>query len=241
MVEKRREGLAQVTDVSKNLKGKQLVQNISFQIHSGQTVALCGGNGAGKSTVLRMIVGIMRPTLGDIVVNSLRPWAERKSYAEQVGYMPDDFQFNQGLSAQETLQFWADLKRVSFTRVDDVLATVGLDTHRKQRVTTFSKGMRQRLLLAQSLLAKPALLVLDEPTNGLDPFWMRELVQLLKEFKREGQMIIFSTHQLEIAEEVADEVVFMNEGKNVGTGPTATFREQFGSLYHAFHHSLGMK
>ncbi|MEK4436265.1 ABC transporter ATP-binding protein [Paenibacillus sp. FSL K6-2862] len=241
MDENRREGFALVTDVSKIIKGKQLVKDISFQIHSGQTVAICGGNGAGKSTVLRMIVGIMRPTLGDIVVNSLRPWAERKSYAEQVGYMPDDFQFNQGLSAQETLQFWADLKRVPSTRVDDVLATVGLDTHRKQRVTTFSKGMRQRLLLAQSLLAKPALLVLDEPTNGLDPFWMRELVHLLKEFKRDGQMVIFSTHQLEIAEEVADEVVFMNEGVNVGTGLTATFREQFGSLYHAFHHSLGIK
>jgi len=239
--EKRREGLAQVTDVSKTMKGKQLVQNISFQIRPGQSVALCGGNGAGKSTVLRMIVGIMRPTSGDIVVNSLRPWAERKRYAELVGYMPDDYQFNQGLSAEETLQFWADLKRVSSSRVDDVLATVGLDTKRKQRVTTFSKGMRQRLLFAQSLLSKPALLVMDEPTNGLDPFWMRELVQLLKEFKREGQMVIFSTHQLEIAEEVADEVVFMNEGQNVGTGPTATFREQFGSLYHAFHHSLGIK
>lgn len=241
MDEKRREGLAQVTDVSKTMKGKQLVQNISFQIRPGQSVALCGGNGAGKSTVLRMIVGIMRPTSGDIVVNSLRPWAERKRYAELVGYMPDDYQFNQGLSAEETLQFWADLKRVSSSRVDDVLATVGLDTKRKQRVTTFSKGMRQRLLFAQSLLSKPALLVMDEPTNGLDPFWMRELVQLLKEFKREGQMVIFSTHQLEIAEEVADEVVFMNEGQNVGTGPTATFREQFGSLYHAFHHSLGIK
>ncbi|WKL01745.1 AAA family ATPase [Paenibacillus amylolyticus] len=94
---------------------------------------------------------------------------------------------------------------------------------------TFSKGMRQRVLFAQAVLSKPPLLIMDEPTNGLDPFWMQELTQLLKGIKQEGHMVVFSTHQLEIADDIADQVIFMNHGRNVGEGSTHDFCDQFGS------------
>ncbi|KAJ3196769.1 hypothetical protein HK101_007791 [Irineochytrium annulatum] len=194
---------------------------------SGQVLALCGGNGAGKSTVLRMIAGILRPTTGDVVVNNIRWLKERKHYSQQIGYMPDDYQFNQGLSAEEMLLFWASLRKVPKGRVQEVLTMVGLENQKKNRVTTFSKGMRQRVLFAQAVLSKPPLLIMDEPTNGLDPFWMQELAQLLKGIKQEGHMVVFSTHQLEIADDIADQIaqdyqndvatLFVNVGESKGT------------------------
>jgi ABC-type multidrug transport system ATPase subunit len=155
--------------------------------------------------------------------------------------MPDDYHFNQGLTAEEVLQFWAALRKVSKERVSEVLTLVGLAEQKNKRVTTFSKGMRQRVLFAQALLAKPSLLIMDEPTNGLDPFWMQEFANLIKQIKEEGHMVVFSTHQLEIADDVADHIVFMNHGRNVGDSPTEDFRQQFGSLHAAFRHSLGLK
>ncbi|WP_440119412.1 heme ABC exporter ATP-binding protein CcmA [Paenibacillus sp. QZ-Y1] len=232
---------AEVIGLCKSIKKQPIVKDISFRISSGHVLALCGGNGAGKSTVLRMIAGILRPTSGEVVVNKLSWSKERKRYSEQIGYMPDDYQFNQGLTAEEILQFWASLRKVPKGRVQEVLAMVGLEDQRNKRVTTFSKGMRQRVLFAQALLAKPPLLIMDEPTNGLDPFWMQELAQLIKGIKQEGHMVVFSTHQLEIADDIADQIVFMSNGRNVGDGSTNDIRDEFGSLHAAFHQSLGLK
>ncbi|MRN52708.1 ABC transporter ATP-binding protein [Paenibacillus monticola] len=232
-----------VAGVSKVIRKQTLVEDISFQIPKGSVLALCGGNGAGKSTVLRMIAGILQPTSGTVTVNNLRWSKERKLFSQQIGYMPDDYQFNQGLSAEETLMFWAALRKVPKrkTRVEEVLELVGLAEKRKSLVNTFSKGMRQRILYAQALLAKPPLLIMDEPTNGLDPFWMNEFVERLQNIKQEGHTVIFSTHQLEIADKAADHIVFLSNGRNVGEGSTGQIREQFGSLYAAFNHSLGLK
>ncbi|PQP81369.1 heme ABC exporter ATP-binding protein CcmA [Paenibacillus sp. PCH8] len=231
----------EVIGLGKSIKKQPIVEDISFHLTSGQVLALCGGNGAGKSTVLRMIAGILRPTSGDVIVNNVRWLKERKRYSEQIGYMPDDYQFSQGLSAEEALLFWASLRKVPKKRVQEVLTMVGLEGHKNKRVTTFSKGMRQRVLFAQAILAKPPLLIMDEPTNGLDPFWMQELAQLLKDIKQQGHMVIFSTHQLEIADDIADQVIFMNHGRNVGEGSTHDIRREFGSLHAAFHQSLGLK
>ncbi|MGV2882865.1 heme ABC exporter ATP-binding protein CcmA [Paenibacillus taichungensis] len=232
---------AEIVGLYKSIKKQQIVEDISFRVSSGHVLALCGGNGAGKSTVLRMLAGILQPTSGEIIVNKMRWSKERKRYSEQIGYMPDDYHFNHGLTAEEVLQFWAALRNVSKERVTEVLTMVGLADQKKKRVTTFSKGMRQRVLFAQALLSKPPLLIMDEPTNGLDPFWMQEFANLIKQIKEEGHMVVFSTHQLEIADDVADQIVFMNQGRNVGDGSTEEFRQQFGSLHAAFHYSLGLK
>jgi Cu-processing system ATP-binding protein len=233
--------MVQVTDLTKKIKKQSLVEDIGFNVSAGSILALCGGNGAGKSTVLRMIAGILQPTSGEITVNGLRWNEQRKRFAEQIGYMPDDYQFNQGLTAEEVLSFWAALRRVPKRRVTEVLALVGLEEKRKSLVNTFSKGMRQRVLFAQALLGKPPLLIMDEPTNGLDPFWMNEFAGLLQGIRQEGHTVIFSTHQLEIADGVADRIVFLSKGRMVGEGSTQNIREQYGSLYEAFNHSLGLK
>ncbi|WP_010272428.1 heme ABC exporter ATP-binding protein CcmA [Paenibacillus senegalensis] len=198
--------------VSKSIDNKIIVQPLSLQVSAGNIVALCGGNGAGKSTLLRMIAGIIQPTTGKLTVNGLEHRKKRKEYAECIGYMPDDFHFHQPLSALELLAFYAQLKGVNNERVLQLLEQVGLTEVRHKPASAYSKGMRQRLLFAQALLAKPPLLILDEPTNGLDPYWMDAFIDLLLELKKAGHTVVFSTHQLHIAEKVADQVVFMADG-----------------------------
>lgn len=236
------EPLVVVSKIDKSIKRQRLVADISFELGAGQIVGLCGGNGAGKSTVLRMVAGILQPTSGDIRVNGLEWKKERKRFSEQIGYMPDDFQFPQGMTAAEMLSFWAGLRKLPAASVQEALALVGLEDKRHKAVGTFSKGMRQRVLFAQAILAKPALLIMDEPTNGMDPYWIGEFMELLKQMKRQGQTVLFSTHQLEVAEELADYVLFLNSGRVCGEGPVELFRKMYGTLplHAAFRHSLGL-
>jgi ABC-type multidrug transport system ATPase subunit len=218
------DAVLQLSGVEKIIQKQTIVRKVDMQVRNGEVLALCGGNGAGKSTILRMIVGIQRPSGGEIRINGIRWQENRKKYTEQLGYMPDDYLFGQGLSAEETLTFWASLRKVSKERVMETLGLVGLSAVRSKSVTAFSKGMRQRLLFAQALLGNPPLLVMDEPTNGLDPYWMDSFVNLVNAAKMDGRAVIFSTHQLQVAEAVADHVVFLREGTVVREGA----REAFG-------------
>ena len=234
------EPLVVATGIGKTIKSKTLVEPIDLRVDRGETLALCGGNGAGKSTILRMIAGILTPSAGEIRVNGLSWKEKRAEFAKQIGYMPDDFAFTPGLSALETLSFWGALRGVGKSRVKETLAVVGLEDKCGDKVQTFSKGMRQRLLFAQAILAKPSLLLLDEPTNGLDPHWMEEFVRLIRELKGQGHAVVFSTHQLPVAEEVADRVVFLNQGKRCAEGSVAEYRARYGEypLHAAFREAL---
>ncbi|GIO03144.1 ABC transporter ATP-binding protein [Brevibacillus laterosporus] len=216
--------------VSKRIKQQTLVEPFELSMDAGEIVALCGGNGAGKSTILRMIVGITQPSEGNITVNGMSWKENRTEYSNQIGYMPDQFNFGNGLTARETLQFYASLRKIKVTRTEEVLELVGLTDVQDKRVSTFSKGMQQRLLFAQAILAKPALVVLDEPTNGLDPYWMEEFVQLVQQIKREGSSVIFSTHQLNIAELACDRAIFLQKGRIIQQGSVEYFQQKYGTL-----------
>ncbi|WP_103106826.1 ABC transporter ATP-binding protein [Brevibacillus reuszeri] len=226
----------EIDQVEKTIQGKTIVHPFSLRIEPGEVVALCGGNGAGKSTILRMIVGILRPTSGTIQLNGLNWNDHRVDYLQQIGYMPDHFTFSPGLTASETIRFYASLRNRSAEEADHVLAAVGLHEHRNKRVSQFSKGMQQRLLFAQAILAKPALVILDEPTNGLDPYWMDGFVDLVREIKLAGQTVIFSTHQLQVADAIADRAIFLMNGQIVRDSPIEDYQLQYGGtgLYGAF-------
>lgn len=217
--------LEQVTKVMQN---QTILQPVDLTLKRGRILALCGGNGAGKSTLLRMIAGISKPSKGRVRVAGLEWKQDRKAYANRIGYMPDDFQFGNALSAQETLLFYASLRGVPRQRAMQLLRAVGLEQVLHKPVSAFSKGMRQRLLFAQSMLAKPPLLVLDEPTNGLDPYWTEAFAELVKKARSEGQSVVFSTHQLNVAEEVADQVVFLDEGHVRFCGEVSHLQRKFG-------------
>lgn len=224
------EPVLELVRVSKDIRKKTIVEPLSLKLDKGQVLALCGGNGAGKSTILRMIAGISQPSSGHIAVGGVTWRGSRRAYAEQLGYMPDDFQFGYSLTAWETLLFYAALRGVKDEkRVGQVLERVGLSDVRHKPVATFSKGMRQRLLFGQALLGQPKLLVLDEPTNGLDPYWLLSFAELINEQKRAGMSVVFSTHNLEVAELTADRIVLLNEGKVLEEGTVGDFRRKYGA------------
>ncbi|RPJ95167.1 ABC transporter ATP-binding protein [Rummeliibacillus sp. TYF005] len=180
----------------------QGIDNVSFTLQEGRIIALAGGNGAGKSTLIRLLIGEEKPDNGKLT------WATHPS----IRYMPDDVNFPPTLTALEILQLLAGLKKIPSSEIDRVLKRVGLWEYRKQRVRQFSKGMRQRINLAQALLGDEQLLILDEPTNGLDIRWIAELKTILQEQKDCGKTILFSTHLLSFAEELADDVLLLHEG-----------------------------
>jgi ABC-type multidrug transport system ATPase subunit len=203
--------LLTIENVSKVYGGTCVVEPFRLSMKKSEIIALCGGNGAGKSTIIKMVAGLTVPTTGSIFINNLDWNKDRMSYAKELGFMPDDFHFQQPLTVLEFLSFYASLKKAN-KNVNQTLKIVGLMEKKDQLITKLSKGMRQRLLLAQAIVSKPALVLLDEPTNGLDPHWINSFMEILLNLKRDGQAILFSTHNLTVAEKVADQVIFLKEG-----------------------------
>lgn len=203
--------LLDIKGVSKSYGETSVVSHFSLSMNKSEITVLCGGNGAGKSTIIKMITGIIQPTTGTISINGIECQNNRMAYSKQIGFMPDDFQLQQPLTVYEFLSFYAALKDAT-SNVKETLENVGLLERRNQLISKLSKGMRQRLLLAQALVAKPQLILLDEPTNGLDPQWVKSLIEILINLKGNGQGVLFSTHNLAVAEEVADRVIFLKKG-----------------------------
>lgn len=218
--------------LSKKVKQKQLLTPFTHELKKGKILALCGGNGAGKSTLIRLIIGQMPPTTGEVSLFGFTKKKQRQSFLQQFGYMPDDFKFQTSITAEETIRFYAKLKGITEDRMLETLEEVGLVEKRKEKVGTFSKGMNQRLLLAQTLLAKPNILILDEPTNGLDPYWIDQFAAMMLKAKQQGQTIVFSTHDLHVAEQIADEVVFLGDGNVLSKGSIEKYSKD--GLYHTF-------
>lgn len=204
--------LLQVTEVSKEYKTKQALSHFSLQVDEGTCIVLCGGNGAGKSTLLHILAGISKPTEGTIVLNGIALHENRNAYVSQIGYMPDDFHAQEMMTVHEFLTFYGVLRKVSRQQIQEILEKIGLVENRNELVKHLSKGMRQRLVFGQALLGKPKLLLLDEPTNGLDPFWVNAFVEVLQDIKKNGTIVIFSTHMMDVAAEIGDCILFMKDG-----------------------------
>lgn len=218
--------------LSKVVKKKTLLKPLSCEITKGKILALCGGNGAGKSTLIRLMTGVINPTTGYVMIHGLTKKKQKKQYIKQFGYMPDDFTFPKDMTAKEIMTFYAKIKKVNSKSIKEVLDKVGLVDHMNMKVGQYSKGMNQRLLMAQMFLGDPSIYILDEPTNGLDPYWIKQFAQLMMEAKEDGKTIVFSTHDLHVAEQIADEVMFLSDGEVIARGPISQY-EEFG-LYHTF-------
>lgn len=201
-----------VSQLSKQYGSHIALSPISLNASRGEIIALCGGNGAGKSTLIKILAGLFPPSSGAVAYKGVSLSSNWEQYAHWIGYMPDDFQFPSMLSVKEWLSFFASLRRISPEQIMEKLIMVGLEEKQHAKCTSLSKGMRQRLLFAQACLANPDILLLDEPTNGLDPFWIASFSNMLNDLRQEQKIIVFSTHQLNIAVEVADIILFMHEG-----------------------------
>lgn len=201
-----------VNGISKLYKAKAALEPISLSVQEGKCIALCGGNGAGKSTFLNILASISSPSSGTVLLDGINMDKQKKEYVSLIGYMPDEFYAQGEMRVEEFLSFYADIRAVSKERTEEVITIMGLSDKRKELVKNLSKGMRQRLLAGQAILGEPRLLLMDEPTNGLDPYWINEFIDLIKKLKETGTITVFSTHMMDVAAEVADYVFFIEKG-----------------------------
>ncbi|MDQ4004690.1 MAG: ATP-binding cassette domain-containing protein [Actinomycetota bacterium] len=200
--------------MTKHFGRHRAVDALTFDVQRGRITGFLGPNGAGKTTTMRMILGLATPTDGSSLVLG-RPYSDLDRPASGVGVLLDPGTFHPMRTARNHLRWMAAAAGVRLQRVDQVLATVGLESVSERQVREFSTGMRQRLGLAAALLAEPELLVLDEPANGLDPAGIRWLREFLRSFAADGGSVFVSSHVLPEVAQVADEVVVINRGRLV--------------------------
>ena len=213
-----------LSGVTKRYGKAEAVRDVSFALPAGQCVALVGHNGAGKTTLIKLMLGLVRPSAGGIRVLGEDPAAGAFAARRRLGYLPENVSFDAALTGRETLAFYARLKREPVAKVAALLDRVGLGAAAARRVGTYSKGMRQRLGLAQALLGEPRVLLLDEPTTGLDPEVRQSFYGIIEELRGRGATVLLSSHALTELEDRAERVVIMNRGARVSDGSLGELR-----------------
>ena len=204
--------------VTKTYRGAVAVKDVSLILREGETIALVGHNGAGKTTLIKLMLGLIRPSGGSVRVLGENPSAGEFAARRRLGYLPENVSFNMALTGRETLGFYARLKRVSLGDVAGLLESVGLTAAADRRVGGYSKGMRQRLGLAQALLGDPRVLLLDEPTTGLDPALRNSFYDIVEDLRARGATVLLSSHALTELEGKADRVIIVNRGIKIADG-----------------------
>ncbi|MHA1598998.1 MAG: ABC transporter ATP-binding protein [Alphaproteobacteria bacterium] len=211
---------------SKVYAGRTVLDDAVLSIALGETLALVGHNGAGKTTMIKLLLGLIRPTSGAVRVLGLDPAGEDGAEAKRaLGFLPETVAFQQAMTGIEALNFFARLKAADLTKNMALLERVGLEDAAKRRVKTYSKGMRQRLGLAQALLGNPRLMLLDEPTSGLDPATRRQFYDTISALRDDGVTVLLSSHALSEFESHVDRIAIMNAGRLRASGTLAELRD----------------
>ena len=198
----------QVQKLRKSYKDREVLKNISFEIKEGSICGLLGINGAGKSTIMKIIFGLENADSGAVIFNG-----GKNAGIYEIGALIETPAIYMNLSAFDNLKTRALLYDISDERINEVLNLIGLSNTGKKKAGSFSLGMKQRLGLGMSIITSPDLLILDEPTNGLDPDGIKELLNLMISLKKSGMTILLSSHQLYEVSKVADKVVILHDGQ----------------------------
>lgn len=216
-----------VKKLEKKFRDKHVIKGIDFELGQGKCIALLGPNGAGKTTSLRMLSGLIKPTAGSITFEGLK---QGEDIRKLIGYLPQHPVFYNWMTGLEFLVYVGKLaslsKQEANKRAEELLLLVGIADAKKRTIGQYSGGMKQRLGIAQAIIHKPKLLILDEPVSALDPFGRREVLQLIEKLKNETT-ILFSTHILNDAEEVCDEILFLHNGQIVESGTMEELRLRY--------------
>ncbi|MCC7120602.1 MAG: ABC transporter ATP-binding protein [Gammaproteobacteria bacterium] len=216
-----------VRDVSRHYGAVRAVDGVDLAIARGELFGLIGHNGAGKSTLFKMMLGLVRPTRGSVRVDGTEVGGSAfRAVRRRIGYLPENVVFYDNLSGYETLRFFARLKGTSEAGCAGLLDRVGLAHAARRRLREYSKGMRQRLGLAQALLGDPHLLFLDEPTTGLDPEGIRDFYAILLELKDGGATIVLTSHILAEIQQRVDRLAIMADGRVRAVGSVQALRAE---------------
>lgn len=222
------EHIVEISGVKKSFKDVYAVKGVGFAIKPGEFVGLLGPNGAGKTTLVEMIEGLQQPDEGEIKIAG-KTWKTHESELHQIiGLSLQETKYIDRLSVFETAQLFASFYNLGNGRVNEVIELVGLQEKKKAYVNNLSGGQRQRLALGIALLNKPSVLLLDEPTTGLDPHARREIWMILKQLKEEkNTSLILTTHYMEEAEFLCDRIIMMDHGTILADGPLQQLLLQF--------------
>jgi ABC-2 type transport system ATP-binding protein len=221
-----------VRGVSKSFAALQAVNNVSFQLQEGEIYGLLGPNGAGKTTTISMISGLLRPDAGRVSVGGADVWNDPKKAKALMGVAPQELAIYEELSARENLEFWGQLAGLSRAdakrRATELLDTLALADRAKDPVKTYSGGMKRRINIGCALLHKPKLLLLDEPTVGIDPQARSNILELVRALSRDGAAILYTTHYLEEAEMLCQRIGIIDHGQILAEGTLPELQKRLG-------------
>ena len=218
-----------LSQVTKQYGEQKAVNHVDLTLQAGECVGLAGHNGAGKSTVMKLILGLIRPTSGSVTLFGENVSGGRATeIRRKIGYLPEIVALHPSLTGKETLDFYARLKGTDTKHNHALLERVGIAQSANKRVGAYSKGMRQRLALAQALLGSPQILLFDEPTTGLDPASRQMFYQIVRELKEQGATVLLCTHALAELGGHADRIVVMKNGSKVADGDMHELQIQSG-------------
>ena len=212
----------EVRQLTKSFENIQAVQGINFDVNAGEIFSLLGPNGAGKSTTISMLSGLLEPSEGEAFIMGHSITQEAEAAKACLGVVPQDIALYADMSARENLVFWgkmyglrgASLKR----RVDEVLEIIGLTDRQKDRISKFSGGMKRRVNIGAALLHKPQVIIMDEPTVGIDPQSRRHILDNVMDLNRQGMTVLYTTHYMEEASELSNHIAIMDRGKIIAYG-----------------------
>jgi ABC-2 type transport system ATP-binding protein len=215
----------EVLDLHKSFGAHQAVCGVSFQARAGEVLGLLGPNGAGKSTIISMLSGLLAPDEGDACLAGHSIRSEPEAAKAALGVVPQDIALYPDLSARENLNFWGKMYGLRGAalkqRVDEVLDVIDLADRQKDRVGTFSGGMKRRVNIGAALLHRPQIVIMDEPTVGIDPQSRRHILDNVKALNQQGMTVLYTTHYMEEAAELSDHIAIMDQGRLIACGTHA--------------------
>lgn len=220
-----------VKDLTKKYGSQKAVDNISFTVKTGEILGFLGPNGAGKTTTMNAITSFLYPDTGTIRVGNLTVGEDQEKVKKMIGYLPEDNPLYEDMPVVDYLRFVGNLHEIPASKIDDrmisVIDTCGLDREKHKKISELSKGYKQRVGLAQALIHSPEVLILDEPTVGLDPNQIKEIREMIKRIGKE-KTVILSSHILAEVEATCDRILIINKGKIVADGSPQDLRKQSG-------------
>ena len=216
------------TNLTKKFGKLSAVDNISFSVNSGEVFGFLGPNGAGKTTTIRMLTGQLLPSSGQAEVAGYDIQSEQEQLKPRIGVVFEFQNLYQRISARDNLNFMRQLYGVDRYRVDQVLELVGLHDRANEKLKSYSNGMKQRLLIARALLHEPEILFMDEPTVGLDPVIALEIRNLISQLSQDGRTIFLTTHYMEEADRLCDQVAIINHGRIIAFDNPEQLKQKYG-------------
>lgn len=223
----------QIIHLNKKFGEQVALNDINLEIGNSEIIGLLGPNGAGKSTLMKSIVGVLKIDEGQILFNGNDVAENEITTKKNMGFLPENNPLYPEMYVKEYLNFVADIHQISKERVDEVIELVGITPEKSKKISQLSKGYKQRVGLAQAILHSPDLLILDEPTNGLDPNQIIEIRNVIKEIGRQ-KTVILSTHIMQEVEALCSRVILIHQGNIIQDSQIEEFKGKYGSLEEAF-------